>query len=126
MFKKIIFLMFIVFITTLAGGCKHLLIESRVTKITVEDRTHEYIGREIDKREITDQDQIRAILEKLNDYQKDIIKFPGTYHMIIESENGERVVLRTDGKNFEVISGLEQRGFRYFKIRSGLDLLSYF
>jgi alkylhydroperoxidase/carboxymuconolactone decarboxylase family protein YurZ len=94
MFKKIIFLMFIVFITALAGGCKDLLIESRVTKITVEDRTHEYIGREIDKREITDQDQIRAILEKFNDYHKDIIKFPGSYHMIKE-ETMDRHPLET-------------------------------
>jgi len=114
------------FISSLLGGCKQILLEGRVTKITIEDRTHEYIGREINKREITDPEQIQMIMDRLNNYQKDTVKFAGTYYLIIESENRERVVLRTDGKNFEVISGLEQNSIMYFKIKSNLNLLTYF
>jgi hypothetical protein len=123
MLKKIIFLLFF---AGLLPGCKHILIDNSVTKIIIEERTHEYIGKEIDKREISDTGQIRDIIDKLNEYEKEVTKFQGTYFLLIESENGERVVLRTNGINFEVISGLEKSGIKYFKIKSRLDLLTYF
>ena len=107
-------------------NCKNAIINKNVNKIIIEDRTHEYVGKELDKVEITDNTEINRLINKINEYEEYIAKFEGKYYIIIEYENNERLRLRTNGINFEIISELKYKNMRYFKIKNIINLLDYF
>ena len=107
-------------------NCKNAIINKNVNKIIIEDRTHEYVGKELDKVEITDNTEINRLINKINEYEEYIAKFEGKYYIIIEYENNERLRLRTNGINFEIISELKHKNIRYFKIKNTINLLDYF
>jgi len=107
-------------------NCKNTIINKNVNKIIIEDRTHEYVGKELDKVEITDNTEINRLINKINEYEEYIAKFEGKYYIIIEYENNERLRLRTNGINFEIISELKHKNIRYFKIKNTINLLDYF
>jgi len=107
-------------------NCKNTIINKNVNKIIIEDRTHEYVGKELDKVEITDNTEINRLINKINEYEEYIAKFEGKYYIVIEYENNERLRLRTNGINFEIISELKHKNIRYFKIKNTINLLDYF
>jgi hypothetical protein len=107
-------------------NCKDNLIHDKVDKIIIENRDHEYIGKELDRVEISDDDKIEDIIEKLNDYEEYTAKFAGKYYMKIEYANGELLTLRTNGINFEILQGLKNSKMRYFKIKKMINLEDYF
>jgi hypothetical protein len=123
LFKKILLICAAILLIV---NCKDNLIYDKVDKIIIENRDHEYIGKELDRVEISDDDKIEDIIEKLNDYEEYIAKFAGKYYMKIEYANGELLTLRTNGINFEILQGLKNSKMRYFKIKKMINLEDYF
>jgi hypothetical protein len=112
------FVLFILFIS-----CSKL-IESNSVKIIISEKETPYVGKIVRSIEITNKNTIENIIKKINDYSPETFKFNGTYYISIEYSNKRKIVLRTNGLEFEVIEGIDD--IKYFKLKEAMDIDFYF
>lgn len=114
-----------VFAVVLFFSCTSIIPED-ITEIEIREYDHPYMGELIQKVSINDKEIISGLVSEFNRSKAEIVKFAGNYYFEFRNSNDSVIVLRTDGRYFEVISGLDDLKNKIFRMAREIDIEGYF
>ncbi len=119
--RKLLF----IFAVILFFSCISIIPED-IVEIEIREVDHPYMGDLIQKVSIYDKEIISELISKFNQSKAEIVKFTGNYYFEFRNSDDSVIVLRTNGRYFEVINGLDDIKNKIFRMAREIDMEKYF